>query len=106
MSELMHVNVFNLLYKQKFFLYIFLKGNKGEQGADGEAGQKGDQVKFCFIKVYSKKTLLILPHNFNSVIPDIIPCVILPTIQLFSDVIFMISIFISQVHCYTPYQPS
>lgn len=31
------------------FFFFSPKGNKGEHGADGEIGQKGDQVRAYFI---------------------------------------------------------
>lgn len=45
----------------KFPISFFLfspKGSKGERGADGEIGQKGDQVRTSFVMNLKRQVLL------------------------------------------------
>lgn len=49
MQTIFFCNVILPKFPVSFFFFFSPKGSKGERGADGEIGQKGDQVRIYFM---------------------------------------------------------
>lgn len=85
----------------KFLFFFSPKGSKGERGADGEIGQKGDQVRMYFM-MNLKRHHCFSSMNFILPFPMSPLASSWPAVGLFFNHTFMVSILIPLVHCHIP----